>query len=95
MRLDGKALPVPVKSLSVVDNIEGMPGEFSPDSRYFFYMGRDKDNQTAVVRNDTAGDSYKRVLAAQSGQWIWFENNEARYFVVRGTNAVSIREKLQ
>jgi hypothetical protein len=95
MRLDGKALPVPGKSLSVGDNIKGMPGEFSPDSRYFFYMGRDKDNQTMVVRNETAGDAYKRVLAAKTGQWIWFENNEARYFVVCGTNAVSIREKLQ
>lgn len=95
MRLDEKALLVLVKSLSVGDNVEGMPGEFSPDSRYFFYIGRDKENQTIVVRNDTPGNSYRKALAAKSGQWIWFENDEARYFVVRGTNAVSIREKLQ
>ena len=71
-----------------------MTGEFSPDSRSFFYTGREKDYQTMVVRNDTPGNSYGKVLVAKSGQWIWFENDEARYFVVRGTNAVSIREKL-
>lgn len=94
MRLGGKVLSVPVKSLSVIDHIQGMPGEFSPDSRHFFYIGWEKDNQATVVRDDIAGDACKRVLAAKSGEWIWFENNEAHYYVVRGTNIVSVREKL-
>lgn len=94
MRLDGKVLSAPVGSLSVGDNVKGLLGEFSPDSQYFFYLGRDKDNQTIVIRNDTAGASCKKVLAAKSGQWIWFENNKAYYFAVRGTNVLSVRENL-